>query len=63
MGKAEVDGSEEHWEEYPSLNTTNNVLDILNSQGLDLVLHIGDIAYAVGFESQVSFHLYHINNF
>jgi len=52
MGKAEVDGSEEHWEEYPSLNTTNNVLDILDSQGLDLVLHIGDIAYAVGFESQ-----------
>jgi hypothetical protein len=50
MGKAEVDGSDEHWEEYPSINTTDNVINRLNQ--IDLVLHIGDIAYAVGYGSQ-----------
>lgn len=50
MGKAEVDQSEEHWEEYPSLNTTNNVLRRIKE--IDLVLHIGDISYAVGYSAQ-----------
>lgn len=50
MGKGEEDGSEEHWEERPSLNTTRNVLALVDET--DLVLHIGDIAYAVGYSSQ-----------
>jgi len=50
MGKAEVDDSREHWEEYPSLNTTKNVLKRIAN--LDLVLHIGDISYAVGYAAQ-----------
>jgi len=50
MGKASIDGSLEHWEEFPSLNTTRNVISKLNE--IDLVLHIGDISYAVGYEAQ-----------
>jgi hypothetical protein len=50
MGKAELDKSDEHWEEYPSINTTNNVLKRIDD--LDLVLHIGDISYAVGYAAQ-----------
>lgn len=46
-----MDHSEEHWEEYPSLNTTRNVLNRIKD--LDLVLHIGDISYAVGYSAQV----------
>jgi hypothetical protein len=44
---AEADHSEEHWEEVPSLNTTRLMLERLD--GLSLVLHIGDIAYAVRY--------------
>eukprot|EP01118_Nematostelium_gracile_P011370 TRINITY_DN401_c0_g1_i3.p1 TRINITY_DN401_c0_g1~~TRINITY_DN401_c0_g1_i3.p1 ORF type:complete len:559 (+),score=114.40 TRINITY_DN401_c0_g1_i3:100-1776(+) len=50
MGKAEKDHSNEHWEERPSLETTKNVLDRINHT--DLVIHIGDISYAVGYEAQ-----------
>jgi len=50
MGKAEQDGSLEHWEENPSLNTTRNVLAQIDE--IDLVLHIGDISYAVGYSAQ-----------
>eukprot|EP01116_Phalansterium_solitarium_P017202 TRINITY_DN4173_c0_g1_i1.p1 TRINITY_DN4173_c0_g1~~TRINITY_DN4173_c0_g1_i1.p1 ORF type:complete len:586 (-),score=221.07 TRINITY_DN4173_c0_g1_i1:325-2025(-) len=50
MGKGEVDGSLEHWEELPALNTTKNVYALVEQ--LDLVLHIGDIAYAVGYSTQ-----------
>jgi len=50
MGKGEVDGSEEHWLEKPSLQTTANILSILEE--INLVLHIGDISYAVGYSSQ-----------
>jgi hypothetical protein len=50
LGKAELDDSDEHWEEYPSLNTTKNVRKRLNN--LDLILHIGDISYAVGYSAQ-----------
>jgi hypothetical protein len=50
MGKAEVDGSLEHWEEVPSRNTTDLIRAGL--QDTDLVLHIGDISYAVGYSSQ-----------
>jgi len=52
LGKGEMDGSLEHWEEVPSLNTTKNVLAKVNNEGFDLVLHIGDIAYAVGYSAQ-----------
>lgn len=52
MGKGEVDGSVEHWEEQPSLNTTQNMVSLVSSGSMDLVLHIGDISYAVGYASQ-----------
>jgi len=42
----------EHWEEIPSINTTNNVLRYILKQAYNLVVHIGDIAYAVGFSAQ-----------
>jgi hypothetical protein len=41
----ELDGALEHWEEVPALNTTRLVIDGLNHT--DLVMHIGDISYAV----------------
>jgi len=51
MGKAEIDQSLEHWEEIPSINTTRNV-EALIDDGYELVLHVGDIAYAVGYSAQ-----------
>jgi hypothetical protein len=51
MGKAEEDHSLEHWPyESPSLNTTKNVIQQIDD--LDLVMHIGDISYAVGYSSE-----------
>lgn len=46
----------EHWEEDPSLNTTRNVLSQIDF--IDMVLHIGDIAYAVGYSAQVLVFIY-----
>eukprot|EP00698_Gefionella_okellyi_P020824 TRINITY_DN6617_c0_g1_i1.p1 TRINITY_DN6617_c0_g1~~TRINITY_DN6617_c0_g1_i1.p1 ORF type:complete len:564 (+),score=100.33 TRINITY_DN6617_c0_g1_i1:99-1694(+) len=51
MGKGEVDGSNEHWPEPASLNTTSYVQKEID-QGNALVLHVGDISYAVGYSSQ-----------
>lgn len=50
MGKGQKDGTQVHWQQEPSLNTTNNILNKLNET--DLILHIGDISYAVGFSAQ-----------
>jgi hypothetical protein len=50
MGKAEVDDALEHWEEIPSLKTTRHMIELRDE--LDLVLHIGDISYAVGYSAQ-----------
>jgi len=53
MGKGESDGSLEQfpvWEEFPALNTTKNVINVLDST--DMLLHIGDISYAVGFSAE-----------
>lgn len=51
MGKAEVDGSNEFNDFEPaSLNTTNQLIKDLKN--IDVVLHIGDIAYANGYLSQ-----------
>lgn len=46
----------EHWEEDPSLNTTRNVLSQIDF--IDMVLHIGDISYAVGYSAQVLVFIY-----
>ena len=52
MGKGEIDGSLEHWEEQSnSVNTTKSVIGEVDN--IDMVLHIGDISYAVGYSSQV----------
>lgn len=51
MGNGQVDGSIQHWEEQPSLNTTANILSELDDT--DLILHIGDISYAVGYAAEV----------
>ncbi len=52
MGKGEEDHSLEHWPwEDPSLNTTKHVIEQIDE--IDLVLHIGDISYAVGYSSEV----------
>nr|AGT16010.1 hypothetical protein SHCRBa_246_L12_R_180 [Saccharum hybrid cultivar R570] len=51
MSKAEVDGSNEFNDFEPaSLNTTNQLIKDLKN--IDVVLHIGDIAYANGYLSQ-----------
>jgi len=53
LGKGETDGSLEQfpvWEEFPAINTTKNVLNVLDET--DLILHIGDISYAVGYSAQ-----------
>eukprot|EP00698_Gefionella_okellyi_P012731 TRINITY_DN3448_c0_g1_i1.p1 TRINITY_DN3448_c0_g1~~TRINITY_DN3448_c0_g1_i1.p1 ORF type:complete len:576 (+),score=64.75 TRINITY_DN3448_c0_g1_i1:121-1728(+) len=52
MGKGEVDGSMEHWQEIPSLNTTSYVQKEVQENNHTLVVHIGDIAYAVGYAAQ-----------
>ncbi|TVU47939.1 hypothetical protein EJB05_07557 [Eragrostis curvula] len=51
MGKAEADGSNEFNDFEPgSLNTTNQLIKDLKN--IDMVFHIGDIAYANGYLSQ-----------
>ncbi|KAF8013912.1 hypothetical protein BT93_I1694 [Corymbia citriodora subsp. variegata] len=51
MGKAEADGSNEyHNRELASLNTTYQLSKDL--ENIDIVFHIGDISYAVGYLSQ-----------
>jgi hypothetical protein len=51
MGKGEEDHSLEHWPfEDSSLNTTKHVIEQIDE--IDLVLHIGDISYAVGYSSE-----------
>ena len=54
MGMGQIDGSLEpiYSEQYPSLNTTQLIMNELNKT--DLVLHIGDISYARGFAGVVS---------
>ncbi|KAL3834893.1 hypothetical protein ACJIZ3_009629 [Penstemon smallii] len=51
MGKAERDGSNEYSNYQPgSLNTTDQLINDINN--IDIVFHIGDIAYANGYISQ-----------
>ena len=55
MGQTEMDGSWHHsWDfndkgELPSINTT---MGLYNDDSIEMVLHIGDISYAVGFMSE-----------
>ncbi|XP_072971742.1 nucleotide pyrophosphatase/phosphodiesterase-like isoform X2 [Typha angustifolia] len=51
MGKAERDGSNEYSNYQPgSLNTTDTIVKDMDN--IDIVFHIGDIAYANGYISQ-----------
>ncbi|CAI9096465.1 OLC1v1032622C1 [Oldenlandia corymbosa var. corymbosa] len=51
MGKDEVDGSNEYNTFQPgSLNTTKQLVDDIDD--IDIVFHIGDIVYAMGYLSQ-----------
>ncbi|KAK4489238.1 hypothetical protein RD792_005035 [Penstemon davidsonii] len=51
MGKAERDGSNEYSNYQPgSLNTTDQLINDINN--IDIVFHIGDLAYANGYISQ-----------
>jgi len=52
MGKAEIDESLQHWPEIPSINTTKRIEELVNSDSVDIVMHIGDISYAVGYSFQ-----------
>jgi acid phosphatase type 7 len=54
MGRAELDHSLSHWVLGASRNTTTLVGRDLEST--DLVLHVGDIAYSVGYGTQVVNH-------
>eukprot|EP01117_Protostelium_nocturnum_P003237 TRINITY_DN14196_c0_g1_i1.p1 TRINITY_DN14196_c0_g1~~TRINITY_DN14196_c0_g1_i1.p1 ORF type:complete len:572 (-),score=157.83 TRINITY_DN14196_c0_g1_i1:70-1785(-) len=51
LGKFTPDGTSEHWNAaHDSMLTVQNVLNRANQT--DFVLHIGDIAYAVGYSAQ-----------
>jgi hypothetical protein len=58
MGNAPLDGSSQHsWDfndkgEIPSVNTTRRIVEEIEDNGVDMVLHIGDISYAVGYLSE-----------
>ena len=54
LGHGEKDDTRQVKElEQASLNTTKNVYKEINET--DLIVHIGDLSYAVGFSAQVSF--------
>ncbi|KAF8020832.1 hypothetical protein BT93_G1301 [Corymbia citriodora subsp. variegata] len=50
MGKDEADGSNEYYFQRGSLNTTYQLSKDLDN--IDIVFHIGDISYAIGYLSQ-----------
>ena len=52
LGFGQQDGSLQHWGEQPSLNTTDMIGARLEPDDIHLVLHIGDISYAVGYMVQ-----------
>jgi len=51
MGKGQVDGSLEVHLEQNAVATTQNIINFMSQNELDLVLHIGDISYAMGYQS------------
>ena len=52
MGKGEIDGSIENWQdELHSVGTTNSLFKHLPE--ISFAYHIGDISYAVGIVTQV----------
>ena len=56
MGNGMVDESLQHWEQQPSLKTTKLISQRISET--DIVLHIGDMSYAVGYAAEVNFHIY-----
>jgi hypothetical protein len=52
MGFGEPDQSSEHWEEQPALKTIDLVTKEVSNGNVDVVLHIGDISYAVGYSAE-----------
>lgn len=53
MGKGQVDGSLEVHKEQNAVATTENIVNFMQRDPVDLILHIGDIAYAMGYQSGV----------
>ena len=43
LGQGQLDGSMQHWEQQPALNTTRLVTARVNKSEVDVVLHIGDM--------------------
>lgn len=52
MGQTQPDGSLEPSEQPPSLDTTANLINIVESSHVDFVLHVGDLAYANGYQAE-----------
>ena len=52
MGLGQPDGSSQHWEEPPASNTSRLISKMVSKSEVDIVLHIGDISYAVGYSAQ-----------
>ncbi|XP_062502844.1 uncharacterized protein LOC134179856 [Corticium candelabrum] len=50
MGNGMVDESLQHWEQQPSLKTTKLISQRISET--DIVLHIGDMSYAVGYAAE-----------
>jgi hypothetical protein len=50
MGVSEADGTSYHWAEPDAHQTIGHVINLVNDT--DLVLHIGDIAYATGYSAK-----------
>ncbi|PRP80746.1 putative inactive purple acid phosphatase 27-like [Planoprotostelium fungivorum] len=53
LGKYETDNSTEHWgEDNAPWLTTQNIRKVVAKGDAHLVLHVGDVAYAVGYSAQ-----------
>lgn len=49
MGETYEDGSQYHWEEPAAINTTLGIASLLDApDGIDVVMHPGDLSYATG---------------
>jgi len=53
LGKYEVDGTVEHWgQDNAPFITTQKILKTVQDGKAEMVLHVGDVAYAVGYSAQ-----------
>lgn len=52
MGMTEYDGCKNHWAEPQAGETAQHMIDLATAGKVSLGLHVGDIAYATGYEAK-----------